>query len=82
MIYCSTVSSGINSLAAIVLEDFIKGGCYPSISDTAEANISKALSLFFGVLTFVLVFVAEQLGGILSVSKLLDIFDNFLLKQI
>lgn len=64
----STVSSGMNSLAAIVLEDFIKAGCYPDISDKRSTQISKALSLFFGVLTFGLVFVAEQLGNVLSAA--------------
>ncbi|CAL4090032.1 unnamed protein product [Meganyctiphanes norvegica] len=64
----STISSGMNSLAAIVLEDFVKGGCWPTISAAAETHASRALSLFFGVLTFVLVFVAEQLGGILSAA--------------
>ncbi|XP_050725454.1 sodium-coupled monocarboxylate transporter 1-like [Eriocheir sinensis] len=64
----STVSSGMNSLAAIVLEDFIKGGFYPGISDNASTWASRGLSLFFGLLTFVLVFVAEQLGNILSAA--------------
>lgn len=64
----STVSSGMNSLAAIVLEDFIKGGFYPNISDNASTWTSRGLSLFFGLLTFVLVFVAEQLGNVLSAA--------------
>ncbi|XP_045620487.2 sodium-coupled monocarboxylate transporter 2 [Procambarus clarkii] len=64
----STVSSGMNSLAAIVLEDFIKSGCYPGISDNASTWVSRGLSLFFGLLTFALVFVAEQLGNILSAA--------------
>ncbi|KAG7158326.1 Sodium-coupled monocarboxylate transporter 2-like 2 [Homarus americanus] len=64
----STVSSGMNSLAAIVLEDFIKAGCYPNISENAATWTSRALSLFFGLLTFALVFVAEQLGNILNAA--------------
>ncbi|ROT70991.1 hypothetical protein C7M84_010692 [Penaeus vannamei] len=59
----STVSSGMNSLAAIVLEDFLKNGCYKTISERASTVASKLLSLLFGLLTFALVFVAEQLGG-------------------
>ena len=58
----------MNSLAAIVLEDFVKSGCYPNISENAATWLSRALSLFFGLLTFGLVFVAEQLGNVLSVS--------------
>ncbi|KAG7158327.1 Sodium-coupled monocarboxylate transporter 2-like 3 [Homarus americanus] len=64
----STVSSGMNSLAAIVLEDFIKAGCYPKISENAATWTSRGLSLFFGLVTFGLVFVAEQLGNILSAA--------------
>lgn len=64
----STVSSGMNSLAATVLEDFIKVGCFPSISEENATRVSKGLSLFFGVLTFALVFVAEQLGDVLSAA--------------
>ncbi|XP_045600689.1 sodium-coupled monocarboxylate transporter 2 [Procambarus clarkii] len=64
----STVSSGLNSLAAIVLEDFIKSGCYPGISDTASTWVSRGLCVFFGLITFALVFVAEQLGNILSAA--------------
>ncbi|XP_069191851.1 sodium-coupled monocarboxylate transporter 1 isoform X2 [Procambarus clarkii] len=64
----STVSSGMNSLAAIVLEDFVKNGCYPGISDKACTSVSRGLSLFFGLLTFALVFVTEQLGNILSAA--------------
>lgn len=64
----STVSSGMNSLAAIVLEDYIKGGCWPDISENTATWMSRGLSLFFGLLTFALVFVAEQLGNILSAA--------------
>ncbi|XP_069172596.1 sodium-coupled monocarboxylate transporter 2-like [Procambarus clarkii] len=64
----STISSVLNSLAAIVLEDFVKSGCYPGISDTASTWVSRGLCVFFGLLTFSLVFVAERLGNILSLS--------------
>ncbi|KAK3884534.1 hypothetical protein Pcinc_011207 [Petrolisthes cinctipes] len=64
----STVSSGMNSLAAIVLEDFVKVGCFPNLSDEAGTWTSRGLSLFFGLLTFGLVFVAEQLGNVLSAA--------------
>jgi len=63
----STVSSGMNSLAAIVLEDFVKA-FKPNLSENASTWISKILSLFFGVLTFALVFVAENLGNVLSAA--------------
>ena len=64
----STVSSGMNSLAAIVLEDFLKGCCFPNMTERQATAASKILSIFFGLLTFGLVFVAQNLGGVLSVS--------------
>ncbi|XP_076041757.1 sodium-coupled monocarboxylate transporter 2-like isoform X2 [Oratosquilla oratoria] len=64
----STVSSGMNSLAAITLEDFIKGGCFPNMSDVVSTRVAKFLSFLYGVLTFGLVFVAAQLGNVLSAA--------------
>lgn len=62
----SSVSSCLNSLAAITLEDFIKPLVFLNISDARATRISKLLSLFYGVICFGLVFVAEQLGGVLQ----------------
>ncbi|XP_069191853.1 sodium-coupled monocarboxylate transporter 2 [Procambarus clarkii] len=64
----STISSGLNALAAIVLEDFVRSGCYPGISDNASTLVSRGLCIVFGLITFALVFVAEQLGNILSAT--------------
>lgn len=65
----------MNSLAAITLEDFFKGGCLPHMSEKTATIMSKVLSLLFGILTFGLVFVAEKLGDILSVSFIfLEVF--------
>ncbi|KAB7501272.1 Sodium-coupled monocarboxylate transporter 1 [Armadillidium nasatum] len=50
----STVSSGMNSLAAITLEDFIRGVWFPDMSESTATRTSKILSLFFGLLTFAL----------------------------
>lgn len=64
----STVSSGLNSLAAICLEDFVRPFCGRGMSDARATNVSKFLALGFGVLCFGLVFVAAQLGNVLEVS--------------
>ncbi|OXA55118.1 Sodium-coupled monocarboxylate transporter 2 [Folsomia candida] len=63
----STVSSGLNSLASITLEDYVKY-FYPDISDHRATNISKFSSVMYGLLSFGLVFIAERLGGIFDVS--------------
>ncbi|CAL8148090.1 unnamed protein product [Orchesella dallaii] len=64
----STVSSGLNSLAAITLEDFIRGVFYPDITDERATTVSKLLAVAFGLISFGLVFVAEQLGGVLQAA--------------
>ncbi|CAH3105507.1 unnamed protein product [Porites lobata] len=65
----STVSSGLNSLAAVVLEDFIKPWCRYKKKELSEMHAtfySKLLALGFGVLTVALSFLATQLGAILQ----------------
>ncbi|XP_043222905.1 sodium-coupled monocarboxylate transporter 1-like isoform X2 [Amphibalanus amphitrite] len=64
----STVSSGINSLAAITLEDFIIPNRKEPLSHERQALITQVLAVVFGILGFVLVFVAEQLGDILQAA--------------
>jgi len=64
----STVSSGLNSLAAICLEDFVRPFCCVGMSDARATNVSKGLAMGFGLLCFGLVFVASQLGNVLEVS--------------
>lgn len=63
----STVSSGLNSLAAITLEDFVRY-FYPNMSDKTATIVSKSLSVVYGLICFGLVFVAEQLGGVLQAA--------------
>ncbi|XP_035707984.1 sodium-coupled monocarboxylate transporter 1 [Folsomia candida] len=63
----STVSSGLNSLASITLEDYVKY-FYPNINDRRATNISKISAIIYGLLSFGLVFIAEKLGGIFDVS--------------
>lgn len=65
----STVSSAVNSLAAVVVEDFIRP-CCPSKrkNDRIFALFSKGLALGFGVICIALTYLVEQLGGILQAS--------------
>nr|CAH0110367.1 unnamed protein product [Daphnia galeata] len=64
----STVSSGLNSLAAICLEDFVRPFCGRGMSDAQATNVSKFIALGFGALCFGLVFVAAQLGNVLEAA--------------
>ncbi|KAK2710322.1 hypothetical protein QYM36_013841 [Artemia franciscana] len=73
----TTVSSGLNSLAAIAMEDFVKPFCFPNLSDRAATNVSKTLAVLFGLICFGLVFVAAQFGNALEVSISLIILPKY-----
>ncbi|XP_071451258.1 putative sodium-dependent multivitamin transporter [Hetaerina americana] len=68
----STVSSALNSLSAVSLEDyikpayiFIKGRHLP---DKLCAVLSKILALGFGILCIAFAFLAQSFGGVLQAS--------------
>ena len=51
----STVSSGINSMATVIIYDFIKPNCHTlplfgELTENVLSRFSKILSLFIGVL--------------------------------
>ncbi|XP_067130724.1 sodium-coupled monocarboxylate transporter 1-like [Centruroides vittatus] len=60
----STVSSGVNSLSAVTLEDLVKTYIKPNITEEWATRVSKILALAYGLLALLLVFVAQQLGNI------------------
>uniref|UniRef100_A0A6A7FWQ0 Sodium-coupled monocarboxylate transporter 1-like n=2 Tax=Hirondellea gigas TaxID=1518452 RepID=A0A6A7FWQ0_9CRUS len=64
----STVSSGMNSLAAITLEDFIKGLFFPNMSEKTATRVSKGLTVLYGLITFGGVFIAQLMGDVLSAA--------------
>ncbi|CAG0904702.1 unnamed protein product, partial [Darwinula stevensoni] len=64
-----TVSSGLNSLAAITLEDFLRPFCFKGISDQQAATVCKILALAYGIISFCLVFLVEKCGtGVLPAA--------------
>lgn len=67
--FFSTVASAMNSLAAVFMKDILDSLCGIIVPDEKGAIVSKWLSLFFGILSFALVFVVEQLGSVLEVLK-------------
>ncbi|XP_015913622.1 sodium-coupled monocarboxylate transporter 2 isoform X2 [Parasteatoda tepidariorum] len=64
----STVSSGVNSLAAVTLEDFIKPFICKDITEVWATRLTKSLALTYGLLSLALVFVAMHLGGVLQAA--------------
>ena len=64
----STVSSAINSLAAVTLEDYVRP-CRPDLADSSINIIMKLLALAFGGVCIALAFLADLLGtGVLQAS--------------
>lgn len=64
----SSLSTGLNSLAAVVLEDFVKPLYKNKLSEKSTAYIMRGTVVFFGVLATALVFVVEHLGQVLQLS--------------
>ncbi|XP_070536576.1 sodium-coupled monocarboxylate transporter 2-like [Ptychodera flava] len=65
----STLSSGLNSMAAVIHEDFIKPWrCCLNISDKTSTIILKVLSTLLGGLAILFVFVVSQFGTIIQVA--------------
>ncbi|KAF4516857.1 hypothetical protein B566_EDAN006251 [Ephemera danica] len=68
----STVSSAVNSLAAVTIEDYLKpilayNGITP-LSDKKSTFITKLTSIFYGMLCIGIAFIAEHLGGVLQAA--------------
>ena len=78
----STVSSGLSALAAITFHDFIQGGCHINMAEKKKALLCKAISVIYGLLCYVLVYVIKFIPGIIQardLSKILPLVYNFLL---
>lgn len=64
----STVSSGVNSLSAVTLEDIVKVYISPNISELWATRCTKVFALVYGILAILLVLVAERLGDVLPAA--------------
>ncbi len=63
----STVSSGLNSLAAVTSQDLISGACGIELSEKQSIWLTKGLSIGFGILSYLVVFLVKYLPGVLEV---------------
>ncbi|KOC69715.1 Putative sodium-dependent multivitamin transporter [Habropoda laboriosa] len=67
----STISATVNSLAAVILEDFIKPICSlrnKEITATGSVVLSKILAFVVGLACIALAFMARYLGGLLQAA--------------
>jgi len=68
----STVSSGLNSLAAVTLEDYVRPLLLPNMTDAKATKISKLLSIAYGFMAYGLVYLMANLSHL--VEAVLSIF--------
>merc|ERR1719322_168628 len=64
----STVSSGLNSLAAVTLRDFIQSGCNVKLTETQATLTTKLLAVGFGIISYGIVFMVKYLPGVLEAA--------------
>ncbi|XP_058447768.1 sodium-coupled monocarboxylate transporter 1-like isoform X1 [Malaya genurostris] len=64
----SSLSTGLNSLSAIVLEDFCKPFWKGPLTETQTRYIMRFTVLIFGALAVFLVVVVEKMGAVLQLS--------------
>jgi sodium-coupled monocarboxylate transporter 8/12 len=64
----STISSGLNSLAAVLIEDVYKGLMGRRLTDQRQGLISKIFSVALGAFVILLTYVVSYLGPILNVA--------------
>jgi len=64
----STVSSGLNSLAAVVLQDLCVSAANKQFSEKTKIILTKSLAAGFGCLSYVVVFLVKYLPGVLEAA--------------
>lgn len=64
----SSLSTGLNSLSAVVLEDFVKTFRRRPLSEAQTAFVMRSVVVLFGILFVGLVFVVEKLGAVLQLT--------------
>ena len=62
----STVSGGLNSLAAVTLEDFIKVYYKKDLSELNATRISKGLAIIYGIFSYGLIFMVKNIPGLVQ----------------
>lgn len=68
MFFFRTVASALNSLAAITMKDFLDAGLNIRVAENKGAALSKWISIMFGAISFLLIFVVRQMDSVLKVS--------------
>ena len=62
----SSVSGGLNSLAAVTLEDFVKVFYKENMSEQNATRLSKFFALFYGVFCYGIIFLVKDIPGLVQ----------------
>lgn len=66
--FYSTLSANLNCMSATIYEDFVSRFMPASTSERTASNVLKLIVLVVGIFCTVLVYVVENLGGILPLT--------------
>ncbi|XP_043659860.1 sodium-coupled monocarboxylate transporter 1 [Drosophila teissieri] len=72
----SSLSTGLNSLSAVVLEDFVKTFRKSPLSEGQTAFVMRSVVVVFGIVFVALVFAVEKLGAVLQLTITLSSVAN------
>ncbi|XP_076387578.1 sodium-coupled monocarboxylate transporter 1 isoform X3 [Megachile rotundata] len=72
VLFRSTMSTGLNSMAGVIYEDMIKPWLRVPLSDVAASRTMKATVVLTGIACVTLVFLVEKLGGLIQAGKSLS----------
>lgn len=66
-LFFSSLSTSLNSMSTVVLEDFVKPFRSSKLSERETNTIMRAVVLIFGILCVTLIFVVEKSDTVLQV---------------
>lgn len=72
----SSLSTGLNSMSAVMLEDFFKSFAKKPLTERQTALIMRFVVIIFGAICVSLVFVVEKLGTVLQLTITLSSVAN------
>ncbi|SPP78364.1 sodium-coupled monocarboxylate transporter 1 [Drosophila guanche] len=72
----SSLSTGLNSLSAVVLEDFVKTFRRQPLTEGQTAFVMRSVVVVFGIVFVALVFAVEKLGAVLQLTITLSSVAN------
>ena len=64
----SSLSTGLNSMAAVVLEDFCKAFSKKPLTEAQTSFVMRGTVFVLGIISVALVYVVQQLGSVLQLS--------------